>query len=104
MARKDIPDSLVCLAHYVRDRYKDRRFPTTEALLAAIAPLEKNYAEDWLMYWTGEPFKVVFRAMERAFDNGYLEYGTWLRGAWLEPEGKQLLKQAFGIDVPERAA
>lgn len=97
MARKDISDCLVCLAFYVQDHYWDR-FISNRSLLAQIKPLRKNYAEDWLMYWTGEPFKVVFSAMERTFDRGYLEYGTSLRGAWLEPKGQDLLTEALGVE------
>ena len=100
MSRKDVSDTLVCFAHYVRDQYKARELSTPE-LLREIAPLEKNYTEDWLMYWTGEHFNVVFRALERTCDHGLIEYGTWVRGAWLEPEGRTLLKQELDIDIPK---
>ena len=97
MARKNISDLLVCLSFYVRDQYTSRNL-SVPMLLAEIAPLKKNYAEDWLMYWTDEPVKIVYAAMERAFDRGYLDYGTWLRGAWLEPAGQDLLTQELGIE------
>ena len=42
----------------------------------------------------GAPDKVAWRACERAFDRGLLDYGTSLRFAWLTDKGKALLNEA----------
>ena len=41
----------------------------------------------------GVPEKVVFRKMEKLVEQGYLEYGTSLRTAWLTDKGKKLIKK-----------
>ena len=38
------------------------------------------------------PDKVIFRKMEKLFDQGYLEYGVSLRTAWLTEKGKELIQ------------
>lgn len=73
MARKDVTDEMVCLAYAKREPHTD------------------VWPYDLLMQWTGEPMKVCYRAMERANDRGYIEYGVSLRSGWLADKGKQLI-------------
>ena len=40
---------------------------------------------------TGEPVKVCYRALERAYRRGLLECGVSLRTAWLTKKGCDLL-------------
>jgi hypothetical protein len=95
MARKDISDSQVLQV------YLDER-----SGLARIA---------LLMERTGQPEKVCYRAMERAGDRGYIEYGVSLRSGWLTNEGLALLglpastrwPQVIGVDLasdPDKTA
>ena len=74
MATKDITDLQVVRA---QKGWQDNR--------------EGPWAYEALAAETGECEKVCYRAMERACDRGYLEYGTSLRTAWLTPEGEALL-------------
>jgi len=39
---------------------------------------------------TGQAKKVCYRAMERAFEREYLEYGVSLRCAWVTNKGMEL--------------
>ena len=78
MATKDISDRQV-LEAYVE---KERRYKAGEP---------KFYVDALLEQMTGQPNKVCYRAMERAFHHGLLDYGVWLRGAWLTDAGKALL-------------
>ena len=73
MATKDISDKQVCEA--VRD-----------SRVANFSPWPYELLSDR----TGQCQKVCFRAMERAYDRGYLEYGTSLRTAWVTKEGEEL--------------
>lgn len=38
------------------------------------------------------PEKVVYRAMERDSDRGYLNWGTSQARCWLEPKGEELIR------------
>jgi ribosome modulation factor len=82
MARKDI-DDLEVLAAYAKAEVS--RFDLRKENRDMVWP------EQLLMQQSGEPEKVVFAAMERAFDRGYLEYGVSLRSGWLTPKGAQYL-------------
>ena len=75
MSRQNVTDLMVCKAY---------------AEIRAIKTLLFPY--DLLALWTGEPEKVCFRAMERAFNHGLIEYGVSLRSGWLTEKGLQLLK------------
>lgn len=74
MARKDISDELVCRAYYTCRKAGVPQWPY-----------------DLLAEWTGEPLKVCYRAMKRAFDRGYIDYGVSLRGGFLTEKGKDFL-------------
>ena len=80
MSRKDVSDELVCLAH--AEFQKITR--------DSIGP-EPLWPYVLLSQWTGEPEKVCYRAMERACENGYLDYGVSLRTAWLTEAGEALI-------------
>lgn len=75
MARKDISDYLVVKAHHIRNNLPGRPFPY-----------------ELLHQWTEEPIKVCYKAMERAYKRGLLEYGVSLRTAWLTDKGLSVLK------------
>lgn len=53
---------------------------------------ELHERELTLVTMSGEPFKVVTRAMERAHRHGLIEYGVSLRSGWLTELGKALLR------------
>jgi hypothetical protein len=73
--RADITDLMVCEA--VRDAKGTNEWPY-----------------ELLARQTGVPEKVCFRAMERAFDHGLLDYGVSLRSGWLTEAGEVLLKES----------
>lgn len=75
MAMKHITDRQVCLAVQA---FRDRG-------------LEHPYPYEALALETGECEKVCYRAMERADDRGYLNYGVSLRTAWLTEKGVALI-------------
>lgn len=95
MARKDISDRQVCQA------YEQRRVAMidwADDAITALSKIERGEAlptAPWpyetLMRDTGQCFKVCYRAMERAYDHGLIEYGTSLRSGWLTNKGKELL-------------
>ena len=73
MARKDVTDKMVCEA--VRD----------------YQTFHDKWPYELLAERTEQPEKVCYRAMERADENGLLEYGVSLRTAWLTDAGMELL-------------
>jgi len=84
MARKDITDMQVCFA-YVESR-KDKG--------------GTHWPYEFLQLWTDQPKKVCYRAMERAFDRGYIEYGVSLRAGWLTEKGVALIANSeVGLSV-----
>lgn len=78
MAMKDIPDSLVLKAY---SEY--RNYPPKEG--------DYTYPYDLLMQWTGQPFKVCYKCMERAESRGLVDCGVSLRTGWVTDKGKKLL-------------
>lgn len=71
MSRKDITDEQVVQA--CRE--------TLGTITAAADLLEER---------TGQPYKVVIRAMERALSRGLIEYGSTIRRAWPTDKGDAL--------------
>jgi len=59
------------------DRPFDQRYPAGLVLAAE----------------TGAPFKVAWAAMERELANDFLDFGTWLHGAWLTEKGQAELQR-----------
>jgi len=51
-----------------------------------------EYPYEILMRSTGAPFKVVWRAMERAEKRDLVEYGVSLRCGWPTEKGLELVK------------
>jgi hypothetical protein len=98
MARKDISDYQVCWAI----EEKQRRFAECKQRLAnsqlnAYQRFEHCCKEagttlSILAATTGQCAKVCWRAMERAHERGYLEFGTSLNSAWLTDKGKELIR------------
>ena len=73
--RSDISDLDVCFA-YNYAAQKENFF--ADAVLASWFP--------------GCPEKVIYAAMERAYDRGLIEYGVSLRSGWLTDEGKEKIR------------
>jgi len=67
--------------------------------LAVLEAADKAHTERRMMTWeyisekTGAPKKVIYAAMEREDDNGYLEWGVSLRTSWLTDEGEAKLRE-----------
>lgn len=76
MSRKDVTDALVC-----------------KAVAAYQASPRGPWPYELLAQWTGEPEKVCYAAMERAFEHDLIEYGVSLRTAWLTDKGKALAEE-----------
>lgn len=91
---KDITDLQVLQAYEEMWRQRRNEARTTKS----------EYPEQILMRTTGQPEKVCYRAMERAFGRGLLDYGMWLRGAWITDKGKALLATASAGEPPFAAA
>ena len=72
MARKDVPDLLVCQAYSNYKRIGE--WPMT-----------------FLKRLTGEPEKVIWRAMERSSERGFINYGVSLAFGWLTDKGEDLI-------------
>lgn len=79
MSRRDVTDIDVCLAYkeYRESVDKGIRFPWPYEILSRKL---------------GQPEKVCYRAMERANNRGYIEYGVSLRSGWLSDLGEKLLR------------
>lgn len=78
MKRHDISTLIVLLA--AESAHSEKRFMTWE----------------YIQKMTGAPEKVIYAAMKREDDRGYLEWGVSLRTAWLTNEGKAKLKELKG--------
>lgn len=76
MAMKDITDKQVVKAYNLVNSGLDKRYPY-----------------EILMEMTGQSEKVCYRAMERACDRDYIEFGVSLRTGWLTEKGEELLKE-----------
>lgn len=79
MATKDITDKQVCEAYAEMEKQRDE------------VAIDYEYPYVILQRWTGQPEKVCYRAMERADEHGYIEYGVSLRTGWLTDKGKELV-------------
>jgi hypothetical protein len=90
MSRKDISDYQVLLAY--------------KACRSAINN-HKNGIDIWPEQLLSEVMKqhvkVCYRAMERACDRGYIEYGVSLRSGWITEEGMKLLAEKWAEKVLE---
>ncbi|MBD8056909.1 hypothetical protein ICV35_25005 [Rhodococcus ruber] len=83
---KHLSDTLVCLAYALSKRAEDHDHYVSPTL--------------FLMRNTGSPVKVVWAAMERAVDRGYIDYGVAMQSGWLTDEGWALIGQ-FGLRIGE---
>jgi hypothetical protein len=59
-----------------------------------------EHADVILQRMTGEPEKVCFCAMERAFSRGLVEYDMWLRGGWITEKGRAMLQEQEVVKGP----
>lgn len=84
MATKDITDLQVLQTYEERATLRD---------LPENKDKHVPYVDELLSEKTNQPLKVCYRAMERAERRGYLEYGMWLRGAWLTEKGEAFLAE-----------
>lgn len=88
MATKDISDLQVCMAIVARNYLRDHgltwlnNYPRIDQILETF---------------TQQPSKVVWSAMERADRHGLTDWGVSLRGAWLEPKGRDLLATSRAV-------
>jgi hypothetical protein len=81
--RKDISNHHVCLAYIEAERINDAR--PDKALFTGDPAV---FPYDVLMGWFPAcPFKIIYRAMERACRAGLIEYGVSLRTGWLTADG-----------------
>ena len=81
MAMKDITDKQVCEAYLEAER---QRGPNLEH--------SYEFPYEILQRRTGQPFKVCYRAMERADRKELVEYGVSLRTGWLTEKGRRLIE------------
>lgn len=66
---------------------------TIEVLKACIERKQtKEFITDMLMQKFNVPEKVVYAALNRDNDNGYIDFGVSLRTAWATEKGLQLLR------------
>jgi hypothetical protein len=86
MATKDISDGMVCKAYQV----------------AALNHSYENWNDpyDLLHKSTGQCYKVVGCAIERAIGRGLIECGVSARTGWLTPKGEEVL-QAYNVKMME---
>jgi hypothetical protein len=73
-----------------------RRDITTKIVLEAAvrASLERRMMTwEYIHEATGAPEKVIYAAMQREDDRGYLDWGVSLRTAWITKEGKAKLAE-----------
>lgn len=82
MAIKDISDEQVCQA--VQDS-NDMAFV--------------RWPHDLLQERTGQPEKVCYGAMERAYRNGLIDYGVSFKTSWLTQAGESLIR----VEQPSEA-
>ena len=86
-----------------RSKQFQRKHITDEMVIRAY--LERKLFENWpyhiLMEQTGYPLKVCYSAMERAYDKGYIEFGTSLRSGWVTEKGMELIRESEGDDAHE---
>jgi hypothetical protein len=90
MAVKDISDLHVCAA-YVERWGSDLGGPALGDLPTFTLSFDgppPRFVDAILMEATGQPEKVVYRAMERAYNRGYIEYGVSMRSGWLTEKGQ----------------
>lgn len=82
--RRHVSDLQVCLAVRMYRVALDLREAGTS---------QPSYPYTIIADQVGVPEKVAYRAMERAYANDLLEYGTSLRTAWLTDKGVLLLQE-----------
>lgn len=105
MATKDIDDLAVVLAYLESRDHPQRQL---EAVAGSFT-LSGDGGDDYpwphyiLAARTGQPLKVCYRAMERAYRRGLVDYGVSLRSGWVTEKGKALIRAACagkGVPVP----
>lgn len=83
MARKHVSDYQVCLAYWLCSSGRCR--------LSYGKGFLVPFPEEVLSIWTKQPQKVCYRAIERAFRRGLIDYGVSLRSGWLTEAGRAIL-------------
>jgi hypothetical protein len=91
MATKDITDQMVCEAV---ERYHN-------FMVGHNWNETTKFPYEDLSKRTGEPEKVCFRAVERAYNHGLIEYGVSLRTGWLTDKGKDLINESAKQNIEE---
>jgi hypothetical protein len=57
-------------------------------IACVVAKARKSSIFTILHFWFEVPKKVAWRAVERAIDRGYLDYGTSINYPWIEEKAK----------------
>ena len=99
MARKDITDLQVCLAVAESDSNRKHKLANMES----GPPYLSTHIDEILNLMTDQPIKVCYRALERAYSRGLVDYGVGLYIGWLTDAGKQLLAAAGEKSFPQSA-
>lgn len=74
--------------------WKRSDISTGQVLTVYARPHKERWpADEVLMVETGAPLKVVWAAILREDDRGFLDCGTNLRGGWLTDKGKAKLDE-----------
>lgn len=81
MSRKDVTDEMVCRAVHAY----------STAMRESDYKARPPFPYETLSQLTGEPEKVCYRALERAYEHGMIEYGVSLRTGWLTDKGLALI-------------
>ena len=75
-------------------KWKRSHITTARVLDVYSRPHEERWpVDEVLQAETGAPFKVVWAAMWREEERGFVDYGTNLRGGWLTSKGKTKLSE-----------
>lgn len=99
MARKHVTDAMVCQAYADFNGMRDAALKATPPghIFGVDSPLAHfPWPYELLAERTGECEKVCYRAIERAYDRGLVEFGTSLRSGWLTDEGRALIEVKGG--------
>lgn len=72
----------------MRGRLQRKDLPT----LVVLATVQVYGYRAWEVLCETYPWKVVYRAMERDNDRGYLNCGTSITRSWIEPKGEVLIR------------
>lgn len=84
-----------CRSNLEGDSMKRSDISTLTVLSAALTAHSTNQAMTWeyILWATDYPLKIIYAAIEREVNAGYLDYGVSMRTAFLTDKGKDKLKK-----------